>query len=378
MSLHGTHIAAKTWLLTRNPASTLPFGVPSVETHSSGADRGLGLFAARQIARHSVIIADKAMILMKPADDLQELYAQYLDLPADQQERYLTLGSAANEARDTLLAQKLRSREFHKIHGDDGVVHMMRVASIMQTNAFNVDTGDGQGARHRALFPLLARANHSCMPNAHVCYYPSGHDPEGDKKGRMFVHALRTLDAGEEILISYFDILLPRDERQSRMSKWGFQCHCPVCDEDPTESDGLSLEAQRKFIREWLSLQAQALRSPQLTIAQLKSVIDMGTILISNAEINASLTPAFPNMFEGLAMLQAKAIKMDGRQSNAECISFLESAAAREANITGVDSGATDKRLKKLLQYGQQFGKVGTPRLVKSDQGFYETTWETS
>jgi hypothetical protein len=376
MSLGGSHIAAKTWLLTRSPAFSLPFGVPNVEIHSSGPDRGLGLFAARPIARHSLIMADKAMILMSPTDDLPELYSQYLDLSVEKQERYLTLGCAINEERDAVLAEKLRSRELHNIHGDDGLLHMMKVASIMQTNAFNVDTRDGQGPRHRALFPVLARVNHSCMPNAHVCYYPSDQDPSADNRGRMFVHALRNLDAGEEILISYFDILLPREERQRRMSKWGFNCHCPVCDEDPAESDGLSLEAQRQFLREWLSLQAQVLRSPGATMDQLKSVMAMGTSLVASAAVNASLTPAFPNIFDGLAMLQVKVAGIEQAEIyKDESTASLESAAVWEANITGMDSVATNTRLETLRKYTREFGKLGTLTLVKDSECSHKIQW---
>jgi hypothetical protein len=318
-------------------------------------------------------MADRAMILMSPTDDLPELYAQYLDLSAEEQERYLTLGCAVNEERDAVLAEKLRSRQLHKIHGDDGLLHMMKVASIMQTNAFNVDTRDGQGPRHRALFPLLARVNHSCMPNAHVCYYPSEQNAKADKRGRMFVHALRNLGAGEEILISYFDILLPRDERQTRMSKWGFHCHCLVCDEDPAESDGLSLEAQRQFLREWLSLQAQVLRSTKTTAGQLKSVVAMGTSLIASAAINASLTPAFPNIFDGLAMLQTKLAGIEQtEQYKNESIASLGSATVWEANITGMDSFATSTRLEKLRKLIHELGTLGNPTLVKDSEGSYQ------
>jgi hypothetical protein len=189
----------------------------------------------------------------------------------------------------------------------------------------------------------------------------------------MFVHALRDLDAGEEILISYFDILLPRDERQKRMSKWGFHCHCPVCDEDPAESDGLSLEAQRQFLREWLSLQAQVLRSTKTTADQLKSVVAMGTSLIASAAINASLTPAFPNIFDGLATLQAKLAGIEQPEHyNNESIVSLESAAVWEANITGMDSVATSTRLEKLRKCGHELGIFRELTLLKDSEGSHQ------
>jgi hypothetical protein len=160
------------------------------------------------------------------------------------------------------------------------------------------------------------------------------------------------------------------------MSKWGFSCHCPVCDEDPTESDGLSLEAQRQFLREWLSLQAQILRTPKPTADQLKTIATMGTSLIANAMINASLTPAFPKIFEGLALLQARLAGMEhSDQYNDESIESLEEATVWEANITGMDSVATSTRFEKLQRHVRELGRLEVPTLVKDSGQSHKITW---
>lgn len=41
--------------------------------------------------------------------------------------------------------------------------------------------------------------------------------------------AVRDIQQGEEISISYIDVLQPRDKRQARLREWGFDCRCRQC-----------------------------------------------------------------------------------------------------------------------------------------------------
>ncbi|OAG07188.1 SET domain-containing protein [Paraphaeosphaeria sporulosa] len=77
-----------------------------------------------------------------------------------------------------------------------------------------------------ALFPSIARINHSCNPNAQANYHPLHQT--------FNVHATRDIPAGEEVSINY----LPEHGqlRAQRVAKledgYGFTCNCPVCDLD--------------------------------------------------------------------------------------------------------------------------------------------------
>ncbi|KAL5422642.1 hypothetical protein PMIN04_004569 [Paraphaeosphaeria minitans] len=77
-----------------------------------------------------------------------------------------------------------------------------------------------------ALFPSIARINHSCKPNAQANYH-SLHQT-------FNVHATRDIPAGEEVSINY----LPehgqlRDQRVAKLEDgYGFTCNCPACDPD--------------------------------------------------------------------------------------------------------------------------------------------------
>lgn len=73
------------------------------------------------------------------------------------------------------------------------------------------------------LFADLSRFNHSCNPNLQ--------DSWQDDDGVEVVHAVRDIEPGEELCISYVDLYRTRDERQLDLT-WRynmFDCLCPVC-----------------------------------------------------------------------------------------------------------------------------------------------------
>lgn len=79
-----------------------------------------------------------------------------------------------------------------------------------------------------AVFPLTARCNHSCDPNAQV-------QSQQYVDAYIDVVALRDIVAGEEILISYIGIgpgmgrKTARQRRRELQAKYLFACTCPLC-----------------------------------------------------------------------------------------------------------------------------------------------------
>lgn len=127
-------LAVRQWLERRPDAASVLFGLPCVEVRSSGEGRGLGLFSTRDIPAFSKILSDPPLILLKPTDDLPQLYAQFQGLSKEARQLYLSLSyDKQNQHRDTMLKDKLLRRGFR-----EGITEMVDVASIMQTNAFNV------------------------------------------------------------------------------------------------------------------------------------------------------------------------------------------------------------------------------------------------
>lgn len=73
------------------------------------------------------------------------------------------------------------------------------------------------------LFVKASRINHSCQPNAQHTW--------NDELGHLTVHALRDIEAGSEITISYISGVSPGyEERQLHlMKKFSFVCACELC-----------------------------------------------------------------------------------------------------------------------------------------------------
>lgn len=93
--------------------------------------------------------------------------------------------------------------------------------NIFYNNNFSLTGTNGR----RAVFPQVARLNHSCVPNAQG-------NLNTDLPGSQFtIHALRAIADGEEITISYLhDELAVRSARQRRLQEgYGFECACEIC-----------------------------------------------------------------------------------------------------------------------------------------------------
>lgn len=91
---------------------------------------------------------------------------------------------------------------------------------------------------------------------------------------------------GEEITLSYVDVLAPREERNAALqSKWKFSCDCPSCTL-PASKSAIS-DARREQIKNWfsdtptrhnhsnpnLTAASISLKSPSLTSHLLQSTI---------------------------------------------------------------------------------------------------------
>ncbi|KJX99982.1 SET domain-containing protein [Zymoseptoria brevis] len=370
MPLQCQTFTAHQWLSARPHASSLLLGTPLTEVKSSGPNRGQGLFAARPIPAFTQILTDTPLVLMTPTDDLPQLYAQFQAFSKLQREVYLALSYTSDTHRAAMMQDKLLQRGF----SPDELSEMITVASIMQTNAFNVDLADGLGSTYRAMFAKVARINHACAPNAHVCYYPPDSEYE---RGKMVVHSLRSLEKGEEVLISYFNFLMPRDDRALRTQKWGFACACPVCDE--TAPGHRRAEQLRKEFNDFKMEQAKLVTNSSTSAketSKLERCIARGKSLTETTADFPDLIPALPDVYDGLALLQAKVLLSQNRSfERKEVLVLLERAAVWDAKITGPTSPATAKRLHKLAQFVVKGDQRGKPAMTIGREGGCEVMW---
>ncbi|KAH6629093.1 hypothetical protein C7974DRAFT_311449 [Boeremia exigua] len=100
----------------------------------------------------------------------------------------------------------------------------------ISTNNFEVTLDD---TSHAALMPEIAMMNHDCRPNSAYFW--------DEETLTHHVHAMRTIQPGEEITISYVDSERNREHRMRRLeNSWGFKCSCSACTAHPSltaESD---------------------------------------------------------------------------------------------------------------------------------------------
>ncbi|SJL16654.1 uncharacterized protein ARMOST_20181 [Armillaria ostoyae] len=167
-------------------------------------DKGLGAFAARDIQRGDLILAEKPL----------------LPFPGHSPSRTeLLLAMDKISPKDLLVFLSLKNAHSH----DDTIY------DIYRTNAF----ADG------GIVIQASRFNHSCRPNARYSYH------EATNRQRIF--ALANIPKGEEIFVTYLASRnvygATRNQRQMALrAKHNFVCSCAAC----SLSRQLSLESDRR------------------------------------------------------------------------------------------------------------------------------------
>ncbi|KAL2061305.1 hypothetical protein VTL71DRAFT_7578, partial [Oculimacula yallundae] len=164
--------------------------------------KGLGTFAKEKIPRGTRILAESPLLkaAVDPTTGGMNVKDAFNNLTGPQQRAYLELYGYASD-------------DFKKLHHWEVLGELDRkVLAIYTANHWGRD-----------VFQLASRFNHSCIPNIHNAYNAT--------INKETFHAIRDIEAGEELTVSYIFGIHSRSERQAQLSKWGFQCTCPVCEE---------------------------------------------------------------------------------------------------------------------------------------------------
>ncbi|CZR52870.1 uncharacterized protein PAC_02747 [Phialocephala subalpina] len=161
--------------------------------------KGNGLFATRELHRGDLILADT------PVGVLQS-DAFFLDYLIGYRYLHTAFDRLPDATKDLVMRTAAHS---------PGDPYMERI----NTNAF---AGEFEDKPHFFLYPETSLINHDCRPN--TLYY---HDTS------TLIHATyasRTILPGEEITITYINILQPRSERRAVLKQtWKFDCQCSLC-----------------------------------------------------------------------------------------------------------------------------------------------------
>ncbi|XDG08662.1 hypothetical protein ABKA04_008277 [Annulohypoxylon sp. FPYF3050] len=167
--------------------------------------KGKGVIARRHINRSEPIMADWASMIVD------------LNFPTSvkRAQGYRLLHVAIDQLLDPdMVLQLARSSSFSADIVED----------VLRTNAFSYTLA---GDSHMALYPKVSRINHACHPNAFIRFTPSSL--------AVSIVALRDIEPGEEINITYVPLGKTREERQADLQKWGFNCTCSLCSASKAE-----------------------------------------------------------------------------------------------------------------------------------------------
>lgn len=233
------------------------------EIKAAGA-KGLGVFASSIIPRGTRILAERPLFTIPKDNSIhRNIYYAIRLLSPEARTQFLQLSShggtrlslvrwaqAAFHTTKSALSSlaTLKPTDRRRIGTE---AHRWTLSENVKTlNIFlanNFDLGDSQG---RAIFRNISRINHSCVPNA------QGNFNEGLEK--FTVHAVREIDKGEELTISYLpEHGATRQSRQERLEDvYGFKCDCPVCDSNSMLSQ--QSDIRRKKMHEQIARFAES------------------------------------------------------------------------------------------------------------------------
>ncbi|KAL0943241.1 set domain-containing protein 5 [Colletotrichum truncatum] len=196
--------------------------------------KGLGVFAAKPIIKGQRILADRALLTLTPSDTSGSILRQAHALPTAGQKSLLSL--SINPSKSGVLSWTESLWQSKTTPGRTVLNHT--ILNIFRNNNFDI------GNQIQALFPQVARLNHSCVPNAQGNF--------NKKLDAFTIHATRDIKPDEEITISYLDEHLGlRHSRQSVLQNgYGFTCDCTACNSSTADAgEARRIEVARKLER---------------------------------------------------------------------------------------------------------------------------------
>ncbi|CCM00238.1 uncharacterized protein FIBRA_02267 [Fibroporia radiculosa] len=211
-------------------------------------EKGMGLVAARLIATGAPFFTERPLFTQPSACTNSTILGELALHTRDEQREFFSLSNKYKSGRKVLPG-----------------------LGIFRTNAVPCPIMKANCAEERlGLFFAAARLNHSCTPNVSRVW-------DSEEQVLKF-YALRHIGPGEELCISYLDVLETRDERRAELwSHFGFECACSVC-----TLQGTALEEsdyRRAAIRRLYNEMCTCTNEPEIGIQKasgwLNSVVEL-------------------------------------------------------------------------------------------------------
>lgn len=180
-------------------------------------NKGMSMIAKKFVEKNTVVVFEKPCYYRQKGGGMDMLFRDILQdvnhcvvlkslFPRDIEELPNHLRDKfkdeINKYADKQLIKKFRPE------------HILSIYAKMRLNAFNIENYPG-------ILIISSNFNHSCDPNLEIV----------TKKGKMIFRAIRPINQGEELTISYIE---PYDDKERRIdtlfNNYGFICNCPKCE----------------------------------------------------------------------------------------------------------------------------------------------------
>ncbi|KAF1836269.1 SET domain-containing protein [Decorospora gaudefroyi] len=217
--------------------------------------KGYGCIALQPIERGTRILEDDPLLIIPFAHYLKsDIEKAFAELTSEQKKLYLSLHSSHGQDPrkwPSKIADNIYPRERQRIEEQHAArtTDQPSLLSIFQTNCMEMKDG-------AAVFPQAARFNHCCNPNACFTW--------NDKIGKETIHIMNHVVAGDEITISYCDMIHDKPSRTYELKHYGFVCDCRACADESDETTFAHESAERRFKLLELDRETKFLRGSRL------------------------------------------------------------------------------------------------------------------
>ena len=270
------------------------------------------------------------------------------------------------QAVEGVIIKELRSlsrdqqRAFFSLHNAHGSSYSPFLG-IAKTNVLPL----GSGAPEGGLFLEASRINHSCSHNTQNTWNAN--------LNQLTIHALRDIEEGEEITISYLDGSESYDTRQlSLKNKFSFDCACELCSLPPDQR-----QQSDQRLDEITRLDSMIGDGRRIVFAPVACLHDAHTLLRLLEEEHVA-DGRIPRLYYDALQI----VIANGDQARAKV--FAEKAYAARVILEGEDSPETI-RLKGLAERPANHRLYGTSMAWKqavkkvpqglSEQEFNDWLW---
>ncbi|WPH04819.1 Hypothetical protein R9X50_00771600 [Acrodontium crateriforme] len=270
--------------------------------------KGYGVFAKTRIPRGTRIIAEPPSLLVRSERDV---FAAGRRLAPEDRERLLRLSGNPAQKASVLSWMEVvwhaltgvdaeRARLGTKTSGKKtpfwkSLAEYPTLLNIFRTNNFDLGTG------RQATFSQISRFNHSCIPSAQGNFNTA--------LNKFAIHATRTIDAGEEITLSYLaEQLAGRDSRREKLRvAYGFLCECGVCTTESARAR--ASEVRRVALQDKLRIFAE--EGAELAGSRLEMEFNLTMDLIALYEAEGLAGRELSTTYLGAAELAVKLNRTD-------------------------------------------------------------------